>query len=165
MAGTSPIIESIYDTEIFLERRRRIKLKDVFIYDHLGLIPIVVYIAQAETPETDGTFRHGYAFYDVKAGKAVTSGTLLQHILFSKLPRISGLSDIDADPEYAKYPQEKERIIRLLGSLVKNYGLTAEETAEYEEYLDTMKAIRPASLGEVYDFFRAHIPAPRVERP
>ena len=165
MAGQGPIIESIYDTEIFLERRRRIKLKDVFIYDHLGLIPIVVYIAQAETPETDGTFRHGYAFYDVKAGKAVTAGTLLQHILFTKLPRISGLSDIDADPEYAQYPQMKETIDRLLASLVRHDGLSAAETAEYEAYLDTMKAIRPASLGEVYDFFRGHVPAPRVERP
>jgi len=165
MAARGPIIESIYDTEIFLERRRRIKLKDVFIYDYLGLIPIVVYIAQAETPETDGTFRHGYAFYDVKAGKAVTSGTLLQHILFSQLPRISGLSDIDTDTDFAKYREEQDVINGLLESLVRNCGLTAAETAAYEEYLDTMKALRPASLGGVYDFFRMHVPAPRVERP
>ena len=165
MAAKGPIIESIYDTEIFLERRRRIKLKDVFIYDHLGLVPIVVYIAQAETPEADGTFRHGYAFYDVKAGKAVTSGTLLQHILFTKLPRISGLSDIDAEPDFGKYREEQAKINGLLESLVRNGGLSAEETAAYEEYLDTMKALRPASLGEVYDFFRAHVPAPRIERP
>lgn len=165
MAKRGPIIESIYDTEIFLERRRRIKLLDVFIYDHLGLIPIVVFIAQAETPETDGSFRHGYAFYDVKAGKAVTAGTLLQHILFAQLPRISGLSDIDTDPHLAIFRDGKEKIGRLLDSLVQNYGLTAEETAAYKEYLDTMKAIRPASLGGVYDFFREHIPAPRIERP
>ena len=165
MAGKGPIIESICDTEIFLERRRRIKLKDVFIYDHLGLIPIVVYIAQAETPETDGTFRHGYAFYDVKAGKAVAAGTLLQHILFTKLPRISGLTDIDADRNPEECRAEQEKIDRLLESLVRHNGLTAEETAEYAAYLDAMKRLRPASLGEVYAFFREHIPAPRVERP
>ena len=165
MAGKGPIIESIYDTEIFLERRRRIKLKDVFIYDHMGLIPIVVYIAQAETPETDGSFRHGYAFYDVKAGKAVAAGTLLQHILFTKLPRISGLTDIDVDRNSKRYREAQETIDRLLKSLVENNGLTAEETAEYGSYLDTMKTLRPASLSGVYDFFRGHVPAPRVEMP
>ena len=165
MAGKGPIIESIYDTEIFLERRRRIKLKDVFIYDHLGLVPIVVYIAQAETPETDGTFRHGYAFYDVKAGKAVTAGTLLQHMLFTKLPRISGLTDIDVDRKSEKYRSAQKTIDRLLESLVENNGLSAEETAEYAAYLDAMKRLRPASLGGVYDFFSEHIPAPRIEWP
>ncbi len=150
------ITESIFDTEIFLERRRRIHLMDIFFYTLNGLEPIIVYVAQAETPEPDGTYRHGYAFYSVLDGEVVGNGSLLQRLLFTQMPRLSRVADIDED--FPDDPALHAEMDALLEAIVRQEGLTKDQLARYEAYLRRMRALRPASLHGLYDFFLAHIP-------